>query len=116
MGTSPYLAGHLKRIAEEEARTQERLRVAQAKAEQIAMALRKEFPGVEVVLFGSLATGQFELDSDIDLAVKGLPEEHYLKAYGIAESIADPIKVDIVQLEFPRESLRSNIERDGVIL
>lgn len=74
MGTSPYLAGHLKRIAEEDAKTQERLEIARTKAEQIADALRKEFPGVEVLLFGSLATGQFGLDSDIDLAVRGLPD------------------------------------------
>lgn len=116
MGMSPYLAGHLNRIAEEEARTQERLKSAQAKAEEIAAALRKEFPGLEVLLFGSLATGQFGLDSDIDLAVSGLPEEHFLKAYGIAESIAESIRVDIVQLEYARESLRANIERDGVVL
>lgn len=78
------------------------------------MALREEYPDVEIYLIGSLTTDSFNLDSDIDIAVKRLPEEYYYKAYRIAEDIAEPIPLDFIQFEFAQESMQARIERDGV--
>ncbi len=36
----------------------------------------------KVLLFGSLARGEFRTDSDVDLAVEGLPSEVYFRAVG----------------------------------
>jgi predicted nucleotidyltransferase len=35
-----------------------------------------------VFLFGSLVTGKTHDDSDIDIGIKGLPKEKFLKLYG----------------------------------
>jgi len=56
------------------------------------------------------------LETDIDIAVKGLLEEHYFKAYRIAEDITEPIPIDFIQFEFAQKSMRERIERDGVRL
>lgn len=63
----------------------------------MARALRAAFPNVEVYLFGSLTTEMFELESDIDIAVKGLLEEHYYKAYRIAEDIVDSLTTTLLK-------------------
>ena len=36
----------------------------------------------EVYIFGSLAKGTFSAESDIDLAIVGLPKERFFSAYG----------------------------------
>ena len=72
MDISPYVAGNKLNIEVEEQRRQNFYKEAREKAEKVARALRTEFPNVEVYLFGSLTTEMFELDSDIDIVVKGL--------------------------------------------
>ena len=36
----------------------------------------------EIYVFGSIAEGNYVKQSDIDLAIKGLPEDRYFKVYG----------------------------------
>ena len=72
MDISPYVTGNKLNIEVEEQRRQNFYKEAREKAEKVARALRTEFPNVEVYLFGSLTTEMFELDSDIDIVVKGL--------------------------------------------
>jgi predicted nucleotidyltransferase len=52
----------------------------------------------EVYLFGSAATGRLSDNSDIDMAVRGLPPERFFQAMGEA---ADPLDVplDLVDLD-----------------
>lgn len=116
MDITPYVAGNKSKIEVEEQRRLNYYKEAYEKAERVAKALRDAFPNVEVYLFGSLTTDFFELDSDIDIAVKGLPEEHYLNAYRIAEDMAEPIPIDFIQLEFAQDSIKERIVRDGVRL
>ncbi len=40
----------------------------------------KSFGARRVIVFGSLIEGDFKMDSDIDLAVEGLPENKYIEA------------------------------------
>lgn len=42
----------------------------------------KEYGAKEVYLFGSAATGMMREDSDVDLAVSGLPPEVFYRAMG----------------------------------
>jgi predicted nucleotidyltransferase len=52
----------------------------------------------EVHLFGSAATGTMREDSDIDIAVKGLPPKLFFKAMGdVWDIIGGP--VDLVDLD-----------------
>lgn len=114
MDITPYVVGNKSRIEVEEQRLLTYYKEAHETAERIARALREKFPDVEVYLIGSLTTDSFDLDSDIDIAVKQLPEEDYFKAYRIAEDIADPFPLDFIQFEFAQESMKERIVRDGV--
>ena len=52
----------------------------------------------EVYVFGSAARGLMRQDSDIDLAVSGLPPEHFYRAGGAAEdAIGRPL--DLIDLD-----------------
>lgn len=114
MDISSYVEGNKLKIEQEERRRLDFYKEAREKAEKVASALRYSFPNIEVYLFGSLTTDRFELESDIDIAVKGLLEEHYFKAYRIAEDIAEPIPIDFIQFEFAQDSMRERIVRDWV--
>ena len=60
----------------------------------------KESGAEEVYVFGSSATGNFRDDSDIDIAVKGLPAGNFFKLSGKLWSLAGR-PVDIVNLDRP---------------
>jgi predicted nucleotidyltransferase len=67
---------------------------------ETAARILKEAGATEVYLFGSAATGEPRPESDIDLAVRGIPPEHYFKAGGkVMLAVARP--VDIVDLDSP---------------
>jgi len=114
MDITPYVLGNKERIKLEEKRRLNYYRKGCYAAKRIAKALREEYPYVEVYLIGSLTNDSFDLDSDIDIVVKRLPEEHFYKAYRIAEDIAEPIPIDFIQFEFAKESMQARIVRDGV--
>lgn len=116
MDITPYVEGNKSRIEVEEQRRLAYYEKAHETAEKIAKALREEFPNVVVYLIGSLTTDSFDLDSDIDIAVKQLAEEDYFKAYRIAEEISEPFPLDFIQFEFAQESMKERILRDGVSL
>ncbi|MDR1454010.1 MAG: nucleotidyltransferase domain-containing protein [Candidatus Margulisbacteria bacterium] len=48
---------------------------------QTAAALLKDEGCRAVYLFGSLVTGKFRKNSDIDIGVSGLPEKKFFKVY-----------------------------------
>jgi predicted nucleotidyltransferase len=48
----------------------------------------------EALVFGSLIEGDFKIGSDLDLGVKGLPENKYLDAIILTEKILSPLGVD----------------------
>jgi len=56
--------------------------------EQLVVVLKKS--GAKTVyLFGSAAKGTMRNDSDIDLAVSGLPPENFFKALSVASNLLD---------------------------
>lgn len=111
-----YLDGHLKQIAREEEELQKLAGEAMKKANMIASKLAETFNISKMYLFGSLAWGSFQIDSDIDLAVEGLPEELFLMAYGVAENIAGSFKIDMVLLENAVPSLRERVIEEGTVI
>ncbi len=86
-------------------------------AVEMAAALRKEFRVTRVIIFGSLAhAAWWEGDSDIDIAVAGLPSEDYWRAWKMAEDMFQDRAVDFIQLEDAPDSLRHTIESNGIEL
>jgi uncharacterized protein len=53
------------------------------------VAVLKSSGAKTVYLFGSAAKGTMRNDSDVDLAVSGLPPENFFKALSIASNLID---------------------------
>jgi len=84
---------------------------------QAATLLKRRFAVRRVILFGSLADGDwFFVDSDVDVAVEGLAPEDYWEAWRLVESVIKERPVDVVEIETAGESLRRMIEREGIEL
>lgn len=87
---------------------------AKGVASAIAKELKSRFSASRVMLFGSLARGDFHRWSDIDLAVWGIPAADYYRAVAFANGFSDLFKVDLVDVEDCSESLRRHIQKEGV--
>ena len=86
-------------------------------ARQAASLLRKEFDAKKVMLFGSLAIPEyFTLWSDIDLAVFGVPADRFYGAVAAVTGLSADFKVDLVDAETCKVSLRDAIDRDGIVI
>jgi predicted nucleotidyltransferase len=113
----PYIEGVLRRAVPVEKQAVEE-RVCQALLEKVCAAadmLRQEFGVRRVVLFGSLARGEWlAVESDVDLAVEGLLPEQYWVAWQKVEELISEVPVDFVEMETARPSLRRAILRQGV--
>ena len=85
-------------------------------AVSIARELVKRFGAHRVVLFGSAARGDIHKKSDIDLAVWGIPPKDFYRAVAFASGYSKEWRVDLVDAEDCRETLRHFILKDGVEL
>lgn len=65
---------------------------------KLAAAILKRYGAREVYVFGSAATGPLRKDSDIDLAVSGLPPECYFRAMGDAADVLGR-DLDLIDLD-----------------
>ena len=80
-------------------------------------ALAKRYGAKRLVLFGSRARGDNRPNSDIDLAVYGMPENNRAEFWMRCEELPTLLKFDIVHIQDGMEPVfLANIERDGVEL
>jgi predicted nucleotidyltransferase len=107
----------LKRQAVNQAQLDLRYKRAVRLARQVATLLRKDFSARRVALFGSLASrSNFTLWSDIDLAAWGITAEHFYAAVAAVTGLSAEFKIDLVDAEACKASLRSAIDREGIDL
>lgn len=107
------------RQRQERNRLQQQYRYQQGwKQARIAADILKTRYGVkQIFLFGSLLSPEaVHPNSDIDLAVWGLPLEHYSNAVGTLLLTVKGFSVDIVRLETAQPSLKRSILQAGVEL
>jgi predicted nucleotidyltransferase len=79
-----------------------------------AIAALKAAGAKEVYLFGSAAQGGFSEDSDIDLAVRGLPPERFFRAISQASTFLDR-PLDVVDLDEASPFTR-HLEQEGLLV
>ena len=80
-------------------------------------ALARRFGAKRLVLFGSRARGDNRPNSDIDLAVYGMPEDNRAEFWMCCEELPTLLKFDIVHITDGMEPVfLANIEREGVEL
>jgi len=84
------------------------------KAKRAARFLAKKYKVKKVVLFGSLIRGIYRRDSDIDLAVAGLPKNLFLKVSVEVEELIK-IPLDLKLIEEARGLFAKRIE-EGITL
>jgi len=103
----------LKVLREEEEGLLAEERKAQARtvAEACVHLLKERFGANEVYIFGSLAgEGPWHDQSDIDLAVEGLPMADYMRALSACwELLPEGLELDLVPLEDAYPELRARI-------
>jgi predicted nucleotidyltransferase len=89
---------------------------ARQEAERLAKILADEFGVERVYLFGSFAWGKvLRPDSDIDLAVEGLPPGKLIKA-DVRVSDATKYSVDLMRLSSLPTRLRNRVLKSGILL
>lgn len=81
-----YIDYWRKKQAEQDAQCKIWEREAWQVAKEVASRLQRQFGATEVIVFGSLAKGQFGEDSDIDLAVAGLKTADFFPALSAANA------------------------------
>lgn len=100
------------RSEERRARADERARRFRQLLPPAAKLLVQRYGAHQVLLFGSLAEGTFSENSDVDLAVIGMPQAHYFEALAeLMRLFGAP--VDLVRIEDAPPSLRDRIRSEG---
>ena len=85
-------------------------------AGKAALKLKNDFGATDVVVFGSLLRPDFFDDrSDVDIAVKGVPEHQFLRAVAVVTGLDNEITVDLIRIEDASPSLVRQVE-EGVAL
>ena len=80
-------------------------------------ALARRYGAKRLVLFGSRARGDNRYNSDIDLAVYGMPEGSRSNFWMDCEDLPTLLKFDIVHItDGMNPAFLANIEKDGVTL
>ncbi|WP_294759220.1 nucleotidyltransferase domain-containing protein [uncultured Gemmiger sp.] len=80
-------------------------------------ALAQQYGARRLVLFGSRARGDNRENSDIDLAVYGMPQQNHGRFWMDCEELPTLLKLDIVHIcNDMNPAFLQNIEKDGVTL
>ncbi|WP_273701862.1 nucleotidyltransferase family protein [Tepidanaerobacter acetatoxydans] len=109
---------HLKKTVEVKKQyLEKRYKKAWGIAKKAAAILHQKYKAEKVWVFGSLANKEmFNLWSDIDIAVKGIPPELFYKSVGEVTSLASDFSIDVVDIEDCSSSLRENIEKGSILV
>jgi predicted nucleotidyltransferase len=84
---------------------------------QTANMLKTKYNASKIILFGSLAhKAWFNENSDVDLAVEGLPSDNYWQAWREIEDIITDRKIDFVDISEVSEPIKNIIKSEGIEL
>jgi predicted nucleotidyltransferase len=79
-------------------------------AHQAAALLKEQFGAQKVVLYGSLARQDFfHQRSDIDLAVQGIRNQDFWRAWAALDILGSEFEIDLVDVEAASPALRLQI-------
>lgn len=81
---------------------------------EIAVSILQQAGATEVFVFGSVAQGKIRPDSDLDIAVRGLPPEKFFAAMS-AVTFAISRSFDLVDLD-EENPFTQYLEKEGELL
>jgi len=103
-------------LKQREKKKEELRRKALKEAKKLSFALAEAFPYEKLYLFGSALKKQtFTPHSDLDLIIKGLDEDLFLKAYAFLLKKSS-FSVDLKPWESLRNNIKEKVEKEGVLL
>lgn len=80
-----------------------------------ASSILRNYGAQKVILYGSLARGNYRVDSDIDICVEGLPDQNYFRAF--AECLMKARRrISVLDLRNTRGYFRERILNEGKII
>ena len=105
------------RTIEDERKIKTRSQTGWVLAQEAAKLLKNEFGAEKVFVFGSLLhESSFTQWSDIDLSALGIDAKRFYAAVAAVIDLSPSIKIDLIDLESCRPSLRKIILREGIEL
>jgi predicted nucleotidyltransferase len=114
---SAYRLAAQERTARRHAALSARRQAALIAARGAAGLLKTSFGATRVLLFGSVAAAAgFHERSDIDLAVEGVPPDHFWRAWAALDDLGSGFEIDLVDLTYARQSLVDEVARSGIEL
>lgn len=103
-------------LEEKEKRKERRRGMALQEAKRLSHLLAQRFPYERLFLFGSALRGRrFSGHSDIDLVIKGLDRNLFLKVYAFLIKESD-FSIDLKPWELLDGQIREKVEEEGVVL
>jgi predicted nucleotidyltransferase len=112
-----YRATARQREAQEHQALLLRAQRARTLAQQAAQLLKEQFEARQVILFGSLARGDFfHRRSDIDLAVDGIKSRDFWRAWCALDTLGNEFEIELVDIRTASPNLRLKIEEEGINL
>ncbi|QPM67041.1 nucleotidyltransferase family protein [Atribacter laminatus] len=110
-----FKESYRQRIIQQDLNLKKRFDEAWRVAQEAAQVLYKNYQATKVQVFGSLLDrSRFHLWSDIDLAVWGIPDDIYLRAYGAMIDFHPHFKIDLINPYDCSPLLREIIQKEGV--
>jgi len=101
------------RTIEDERKIKTRYQASWVLARKAATLLKSEFGAEKVFVFGSLLhESSFTLWSDIDLSALGIAVDKYYAAVAAVSDLSSSARIDLVDLESCRPSLRDTIYKE----
>lgn len=78
-------------------------------------AILRNYGAQKIILYGSLARGDYRTDSDVDICVEGLPDQNYFRAF--AECLMKARRrISVLDLRNVRGYFRERILDEGKII
>jgi predicted nucleotidyltransferase len=105
---------HIVKFLEQKRR--QRFNAARKTALAISDFLVKTYHADKIVLIGSLLDEQrFDIHSDIDLCVEGIPTDSFFRAVGESLLLAGPFDVDLIPMEHASERMNKHVIEGEVL-
>jgi predicted nucleotidyltransferase len=105
------------RVTQMQHESETRAAYAHHVARQAAALLKSEYGARRVWLFGSVVRGiRVHPRSDIDIAVEGLPAEHFWAAWCRLDTLAPGETIDLVPVESASPALLKELQRESIEL